>query len=196
MDAAFGIPEAPRHPDGERRMAGCGVRPGRTAAPGKAVLRGSRRMRSFARDAGRGRRPERQPCKSRPIGCRTRAANSTWLPPCACIITWLRTRCATGSRARSGASSSPAAFSASWNTIPFNPATRLIVRRTPVDADARLLTAGESRALLAGCGFRVLEREFFLYLPERMYRAAPFVESWLRKVPLGGQYAVFGEKHT
>jgi SAM-dependent methyltransferase len=79
---------------------------------------------------------------------------------------------------------------------PFNPATRLIVRRTPVDADAHLLTAGESRALLAGSGFRVLEREFFLYLPERMYRAAPFVESWLRKVPLGGQYAVFGEEHT
>jgi len=77
---------------------------------------------------------------------------------------------------------------------PFNPATRLIVRRTPVDADARLLTAAESRALLAGGGFRVVEREFFLYLPERLYHRAPFVETWMKKVPLGGQYAVFGEK--
>lgn len=79
---------------------------------------------------------------------------------------------------------------------PLNPATRLIVRRTPVDRDARLLTAAESHALLQAGGFHVLGREFFLYLPERLYHAAPFVEACMKKVPLGGQYAVFGEKRS
>jgi SAM-dependent methyltransferase len=77
---------------------------------------------------------------------------------------------------------------------PRNPATRLIVRRTPVDAGARLLTAAESCALLAGGGFRVLEKEFFLYLPERLYYRLGFLESWMKRAPLGGQYAVLGEK--
>jgi SAM-dependent methyltransferase len=77
---------------------------------------------------------------------------------------------------------------------PFNPATRMIVRRIPVDKDARLLTPADSRAVLEGGGFRVVEREFFLYLPERVYHRARFVEAWMKKVPLGGQYAVFGEK--
>jgi len=77
---------------------------------------------------------------------------------------------------------------------PFNPATQLIVRRIPVDKDARLLTPAVSRAVLVSGGFRVVESEFFLYLPERLYHRAPFVEAWMKKVPLGGQYAVFGEK--
>lgn len=77
---------------------------------------------------------------------------------------------------------------------PWNPATRLIVSRTPVDADARLLTAAESCTLLSRGGFQVLEKEFFLYLPERLYQGMPFLERWLKRIPLGGQYAVFGEK--
>lgn len=77
---------------------------------------------------------------------------------------------------------------------PWNPATRYIVRRLPVDVDARLLAPPESRALLDGGGFRIEETEFFLYLPESLYHRARFVESWMKRVPLGGQYAVFGEK--
>src|SRR5215475_11486509 len=53
---------------------------------------------------------------------------------------------------------------------PVNPATRLIVSRTPVDADAILLYSGESRALLKSAGFTLEEQEYFLYLPERLYR--------------------------
>jgi len=90
----------------------------------------------------------------------------------------------------------PGGFFCIMEHNPLNPATRLIVRRTPVDRDARLLRAAESRALAAGGGFRVLEREFFLYLPERLYRPAWFVEAWLKKLPLGGQYAVFAEKQS
>jgi len=76
---------------------------------------------------------------------------------------------------------------------PWNPATRLIVSRTPVDADARLLTARESSALMRSAGFDVFDREYFLYLPEGLYRRAALLEGALKKVPLGGQYAIFGE---
>lgn len=75
---------------------------------------------------------------------------------------------------------------------PYNPATRLIVSRTPVDADAILLRARESRSLLEGAGFTIDRKCYFLYLPEKMYRAAGMVENLLERVPLGGQYALFG----
>jgi SAM-dependent methyltransferase len=78
---------------------------------------------------------------------------------------------------------------------PFNPITQLIIRRTPVDEHARLLTARAARRLLteANMGAR-LRTTYFLYLPEKLYRKASVVESWLAGVPAGGQFAVFGRK--
>ena len=77
---------------------------------------------------------------------------------------------------------------------PFNPVTRSIVSRTPVDADAVLLRASGTRRLMAAAGLTVLEQDYFLYLPEALYRRAGRMESWFAKVPLGGQYAVFSGK--
>jgi SAM-dependent methyltransferase len=77
---------------------------------------------------------------------------------------------------------------------PLNPATRLIVSRTPVDANAKLLTAGEAESLLRGAGLTPFEKSYFLYLPERLYRRFGIVEDWLKRIPGGGQYAVFGSK--
>jgi SAM-dependent methyltransferase len=74
---------------------------------------------------------------------------------------------------------------------PFNPMTRLIVSRTPVDAGAILLRPSETRRLLRGAGFRIDAQQYFLYCPERQYRQFGYMESALRRVPLGGQYAVF-----
>jgi SAM-dependent methyltransferase len=76
---------------------------------------------------------------------------------------------------------------------PLNPVTRLIVARTPVDADALLLTAGESQRLLSARS-KVLGRSYFLLFPERLYKFCHTVESLLAKVPVGGQYAVFSQK--
>jgi len=75
---------------------------------------------------------------------------------------------------------------------PWNPVTRLIVSRTPVDADAILLRASETRALLRGAGLSIDRETYFLYFPERVYQVAAGLENLLRRVPLGGQYAVFG----
>jgi SAM-dependent methyltransferase len=77
---------------------------------------------------------------------------------------------------------------------PFNPVTRRIVSRTPVDADAILLPAREARRLSADAGLAPLEQDYFLYLPQAFYRYFGRLEAILAKVPLGGQYALFSRK--
>ena len=77
---------------------------------------------------------------------------------------------------------------------PLNLATRLIVSRNPVDVNAKLLRAGEAERLLRGTGLTPFEKSYFLYVPERLYRRFGIVEDWLKRIPGGGQYAVFGSK--
>ena len=80
---------------------------------------------------------------------------------------------------------------------PYNPVTRLIVSRTPVDADAVLLRPGEARECMRAGGFRSDAPRYFLYFPESFYRrAGDRLEHLLRKVPLGGQYAIFGTRQS
>lgn len=75
---------------------------------------------------------------------------------------------------------------------PYNPLTRLIVSRTPVDANAILLPQRETRLLLRAAGLAVLASRYFLFFPEFAYRhTGDSVEGWLKGFPLGGQYAVF-----
>ena len=74
---------------------------------------------------------------------------------------------------------------------PWNPVTRAIVSRTPVDADAILLTAGSTRSLMRRAGFQPHKTEYFLYFPERLYKTCGHWEGLMRRLPLGGQYAVF-----
>lgn len=78
---------------------------------------------------------------------------------------------------------------------PFNPATQIIVRRTPVDENAQLLTARTARRLLSGAGLGAGQRTtYFLYFPKNIYAKAKGLEALLSSVPAGGQYAAFGRK--
>jgi len=77
---------------------------------------------------------------------------------------------------------------------PFNPATRIIVSRTPIDADARLLTPRLTRSLLSSAGVQPMATRYFLLLPEGLFRFFSIVENALRSVPVAGQYAVFARR--
>lgn len=77
---------------------------------------------------------------------------------------------------------------------PLNPATRIIVSRTPVDANAKLLRATETESLLRQSGIEPFEKSYFLYVPQSLYQRFAVVENWLKRIPAGGQYAVFGSK--
>ena len=76
---------------------------------------------------------------------------------------------------------------------PWNPATRVIVGRCPVDIDAELSTAHRTATLLRGAGFRALSTDYFLYLPERVFHKLGFLERMLCRFPFGGQYALLAQ---
>jgi ubiquinone/menaquinone biosynthesis C-methylase UbiE len=73
---------------------------------------------------------------------------------------------------------------------PWNPVTRTIVRRCPVDEDAELHTAYRASRLLRDSGFEIVDRKYFLYLPERLFCTFGALERVLSRLPFGGQYAV------
>jgi len=77
---------------------------------------------------------------------------------------------------------------------PFNPVTQVIVRRTPVDAGAKLLTPALSKRLVCRAGFAVIAIRYFLYMPEAWFGKMGWLERLLSRFPLGGQYAIFCRK--
>jgi SAM-dependent methyltransferase len=74
---------------------------------------------------------------------------------------------------------------------PWNPVTRAIVQRCPVDVDAELLTVRRASMLLQAAGFESLSTDYFLYFPERLFNRLSSMERMLCKIPFGGQYALF-----
>jgi SAM-dependent methyltransferase len=77
---------------------------------------------------------------------------------------------------------------------PWNPVTRIIVNRTPVDADAILMHMPKTKSLMKDASMRIVRGEYFLYLPQDLFYRARWFESMAKHIPLGGQYVVFGEK--
>ena len=77
---------------------------------------------------------------------------------------------------------------------PLNPVTRLIVRRSPIDRHAHLLTARKIRSVARAAGMEILATRYFLYFPERLYSTLAAAEAKLSALPLGGQYAVLCQK--
>ncbi len=89
----------------------------------------------------------------------------------------------------------PGGFFAMVEHNPKNPVTRRIVSRTPVDADAILLSATEARQWMSQAGFSVNVTRYFLFFPELLYKhGGSALERLLARVPMGGQYAVFATK--
>ena len=78
---------------------------------------------------------------------------------------------------------------------PFNPITAWVVRHTPIDQDAILLSAGEARALLRTAAVTRCRTEHLMFFPPR-WRWTRKLEKWLRWLPMGGQYVVVGTKEA
>jgi SAM-dependent methyltransferase len=90
----------------------------------------------------------------------------------------------------------PGGIFAIFEHNPWNPATRIIVGRTPVDAHAVLLTAGEVRRTMRAAGLTPIQTTNYLFLPERLFAVVGRLEKWLAAVPAGGQFAVFGRRDS
>lgn len=79
---------------------------------------------------------------------------------------------------------------------PWNPVTRAIVRRCPIDVDADLLTPRIAHALLHAADFASLTTDYFLFLPEQLFWRWSLLETAFAAIPLGGQYALLGRART
>lgn len=87
----------------------------------------------------------------------------------------------------------PGGLFALWENNPWNPGTRLVMKRIPFDRDAKPLSYLEAQTLLADCGFRVLDTSFHFYFPAWLKGLRRF-ESRLERLPLGAQYCVLAQK--
>jgi len=76
---------------------------------------------------------------------------------------------------------------------PYNPVTRWVVARTPIDRHAILLPSREVCTGLTAAGIRHVQVEHLMFFPPKWRWAQPF-EQALRWLPFGGQYVAFGEK--
>lgn len=83
----------------------------------------------------------------------------------------------------------PGGLFALWENNPWNPGTRMVMRRIPFDRDAIALSAPETRRLLRSAGFEVLRTDFMFIFPRQL---APLrsLEPALSRLPLGAQYQV------
>jgi SAM-dependent methyltransferase len=78
---------------------------------------------------------------------------------------------------------------------PWNPGTRLVMKRIPFDKGARALSPLETRQLLRSAAFSFYAPTRFLFYFPRVLSWLRFSERWLARVPLGAQYCVLAVKH-
>jgi len=76
-----------------------------------------------------------------------------------------------------------------WENNPWNPGTRLVMRRIPFDRDAKLLSPPAARRLLRGTGFEVASTDFLFLFPRLLAALRP-LEARLARIPAGAQYLV------
>jgi len=86
-------------------------------------------------------------------------------------------------------------YFAFWENNPWNPGTRLVMRRIPFDRDAQMLSARHARTLLAAAGFEILTTDFLFLFPRALAALRP-LERRLTNIPAGAQYMVLCRKRA
>lgn len=87
----------------------------------------------------------------------------------------------------------PGGVLAFFENNPWNPGTRMVMRRIPFDRDAETLSAPVARRLLRGGGFDVLRTDFLFVFPRALSMLRP-LEPRLARAPLGAQYLVLARR--
>jgi SAM-dependent methyltransferase len=87
----------------------------------------------------------------------------------------------------------PNGLFALWENNPWNPGTRLVMRRIPFDRDAVPLSPPTARRLLRAKGFELLSTDFLFFFP-RPLSSLRRLEPALVRLPLGAQYLVLARK--
>jgi SAM-dependent methyltransferase len=89
----------------------------------------------------------------------------------------------------------PGGLFALWENNPWNPGTRMVMKRIPFDRDAITLSPLYARRMLKRAGFQLLRTDFRFYFPRLLKWFRPLEVLGL-KLPLGSQYLILGRKPT
>ena len=73
---------------------------------------------------------------------------------------------------------------------PFNPVTRTVFKRAPIDRGCEMIRPSALRRLCAEAGLTDVSVGYLLFMPEPVAAVIGVVEDVLRWLPLGGQYFV------
>ena len=87
----------------------------------------------------------------------------------------------------------PGGLFACWENNPWNPGTRLVMKRIPFDRDAITLSPPVARCLMAHGGFEILSTHFLFVFPKPLSLLRG-LEPWMCKLPTGAQYQVLCRK--
>jgi len=77
---------------------------------------------------------------------------------------------------------------------PYNLITQFVVKTTPLDRNARLITSQQVCHFLSKQSLEVVEKKFFLYGPRRLNTFLDSHARFLIRLPFGGQYYVVARK--
>ncbi len=79
---------------------------------------------------------------------------------------------------------------------PYNPFTQFVVRTTPLDRNAKLVTYKKLKRSSAKVGIQIHRQDFFLYGTRKIDDLIGRFLPWMGVLPLGGQYALIGQKQA
>jgi hypothetical protein len=81
-----------------------------------------------------------------------------------------------------------------FDNNPWNPGTRLVMRRIPFDRDAIKISPTEAKGLIRLAGFEPLAAPRFLFFFPRVLGAFRVLESRLDRLPIGAQYLILARR--
>jgi hypothetical protein len=87
----------------------------------------------------------------------------------------------------------PGGLWAFWENNPWNPGTKVVMKRCPFDKDAQTLTARQARVLLQSAGFEIVRTDYLFIFPN-ILKSLRWIESRVARWPLGAQYQVLCRK--
>ena len=80
-----------------------------------------------------------------------------------------------------------------FENTPWNPGTRLVMRKIPFDQNAIVVIPGQIKKMMEKCGFQVLATRYLFSIPPFLGPLF-FLDRYLRWLPAGGQYWVLAKK--
>lgn len=88
----------------------------------------------------------------------------------------------------------PGGLLAVFENNPWNPGTRMIMKRVPFDRDAQVVTSARMRQLVVDNGFELATPVRYLFVFPAALKRLRFTERRIERLPLGGQYLVLARR--